>query len=95
MVLTVVEAESIAGTREALSGAEKRLWDTAYGADALRAARVGKLTEAMNAAEEALFNVLNVAASYLDCPQATAAIRGYFARLEQRLAPVAAVKEPT
>lgn len=68
------EAAMIQATRDLLKAAEARLTRETWGTVEVRQFSYGILCEALSAADDALFNVLNVASSRLDCREAAAAI---------------------
>ena len=79
------EAAAMQAMREALSDAEKRIQhlgrDTTDNIDAMS---YGRLAEALEVAEGAIFNALNLAQSHLGCSEARAAIDAGLARSRAR-----------
>ena len=72
-ILTKVEATRIQTTRTALEVIMKRVQkETRY--DSTNAYDRGRLIEAIDLAEDLLFNVLNIGSSYCACENAKAAL---------------------
>lgn len=73
--LTEDEAHAIAQAIEAVREGTKRVSEAAWDAPSRGDARnLGRLTEALDAADDVLFNVLNTAASYCNCANGAHAI---------------------
>lgn len=79
-VVVLTEAEVIQEARRAVERAKKQTWDLFDGMDAHDAYRLGKLQEALDGAEDALFNVLNVASSHLHCSDSKRMIDAWLVR---------------
>lgn len=74
------EAHELLEPLIALYSAEARIVDLALTADAPGALYLGRLVEAISHATDALFNVINTASSYCECPTANAASDRWLAR---------------
>lgn len=68
------EADEIQAARLVLRAARKRVVSGSYQLGSVKAISTGQLIEAIDAAEHALFNVLNTASSLLDCQASRDAI---------------------
>ena len=73
-LMTPEEARSIQFTAALLRDIQKRAeqYDRLRALDPFDAARLGRVTEALDAADDALFNAMNTAATYGGCAAADA-----------------------
>ena len=81
-IITKLEAGLLTQARDTLEEIERRCREQGQRVKEESFA-LGFLAGTADAAEEAIFDVLNVAGSYLDCEEADAAIRDRLARREE------------
>ena len=74
-ILTATEVSALQKTRDKLKVIQKRVEKVGWGNNNTQSFELGRLTETIDTAENAVLNVLNVAASYCDDPRARRALK--------------------
>ena len=73
-IITAADAAAMNRMRDTLEALQERCKAEGWRSETAESFSLGKLAEACDQAENALFNVLNIAASHLHCHVANAAI---------------------